>query len=378
MKQGRLHALLLSSCVASCARDKAPSDTPMSEASSLALTAGASGSDDAAKGPPMPGPYRQRRGAAVALNATCVSCHDEQAREWGGSHHQQSNIHPAYRSAFAVEPTAFCRGCHAPEADPRNDPPDAVSELGVGCVTCHVTEEGWVLAAASPERDADLQAPHPLRRSTDFAQTGGCASCHEFRFPDGRGDEDGAFMQTTAREHQRSLTSAKPCAACHMPLVEGRRSHAFAEVRSPDFLRANLRAKAELTDEQGIRITLTQPAPGHDFPTGDLFRRLEVGCALKSKDGLVLRREVRHLARRFEVVPGEPGRRLTRDNRVGSEPSVIEMELLPPPSMPRPSVVSWWVSYQRVAAVGDGTDPANAIVESEIKLHSGVLAWEIN
>jgi hypothetical protein len=54
------------------------------------------------------------------------------------------------------------------------------------------------------------------------------------------------------------------------------------------------------------------------------------------------------------------------------------MELLPPPSMPRPSVVSWWVSYQRVATVGDGTDPPDAIVESEVKLHSGVLAWEIN
>jgi hypothetical protein len=232
-----------------------------------------------------------------------------------------------------------------------------------------------VLAAASPGRDAAVPAPHPLRRSTDFARTGGCANCHEFRFPGEPGDKDGAFMQTTAREHQRSSASAKPCAECHMPFVEGRRSHAFAQVRDPAFLRDNLRAKAELTDEQGVRITLTQPVPGHDFPTGDLFRRLEIGCELKSKDGLVLRREVRHLARHFEVVPGEPGRRLTRDDRVGSEPSVVEVELLPPRSMPRPSVVSWWVSYQRVATIGAGTDPTKAVVESEVELHSGVLPW---
>jgi hypothetical protein len=373
--RGRLYVLLLSSCIAACGREEAPSEPRAPEAPALA--ASMRGSDVADSAPPMPRPYRQRLEAAVRLNATCLSCHDEQAQEWRGSHHQQSNIHPAYRSAFAIEPTSFCRGCHAPESDPRKDPPDAVSELGVGCVTCHVTEEGSVLAAASAERDAQESAPHPLRRSTDFAQTGGCVNCHEFRFPGVRGDEDAAFMQTTVREHARSKASAKPCAECHMPVVRGRRSHAFAEARDPAFLRDNLRAKAELTEEQGVRITLVQPAPGHDFPTGDLFRRLEVGFELKSKEGNVLRREVRHLTRHFEIVPGEHGRVLKRDDRVGGEPSVVEVELLAPPST-APSVVSWWVSYQRVAQIGKGTNPADVTVESEIKLHSGVLPWETN
>nr|AYM54141.1 DnaJ-class molecular chaperone [Chondromyces catenulatus] len=375
--QARFLILFLPACIGACVRDEAPSDTEMVEPASLALSARESAADVSPTGAPMPRPYRMRLEAAVSLNASCIACHDEQAREWRGSHHQQSNIHAAYRSAFAVEPSAFCRGCHAPESDPRVEPPRAVSELGVACVTCHVTEEGTVLAAASPDRAA-LAAPHPVRRSIDFAQAGGCENCHEFRFPGVRGDDDGAFMQTTVREHGRSKLRGKACAECHMPLVEGRRSHRFSNVRDPEFLRESLRARAELTDEQGVRITLHQPAPGHDFPTGDLFRRIEVGCELKSRDGKVLRREVRYLGRRFEVVPGEPGRRLTRDHRVGDEPSVVELELLPPPSKPRPTLVSWWVTYQRVATIGAGTDPAEATVESEVKLHSGALPWRSN
>src|SRR5690242_20472942 len=70
---------------------------------------------------PMPGPYRGRLAAAVAANADCISCHDDQAVEWRGSRHQQANTNSAYTHAFAIEPTAFCRGCHAPEADPAKD-----------------------------------------------------------------------------------------------------------------------------------------------------------------------------------------------------------------------------------------------------------------
>ncbi|MDI1451423.1 multiheme c-type cytochrome [Polyangium sp. 6x1] len=326
----------------------------------------------AAPGVPMPRAYRKRLDAAVALNATCVACHADEAKQWQGSHHQQSNLNPAYRKAFAIEPTPFCRGCHAPEGDPAVEPPKAVSELGVGCVTCHVTEEGLVLAAASPGADA-ARAPHPLRRSTAFSQTGGCAGCHEFRFPMGFGNDDGQFMQTTAREHQRSPAAGKACADCHMPRVEGRRSHAFAEVRDPVWLRSNLQATAERAGDDTLRVTLVQPAPGHDFPTGDLFRRLEVGCELKDESGAVLRREVRHLARHFQIVPGQPGRHLAADDRVGRDPKVVEFDITPPGPAPRRATVSWWVRYQRVATVGTGTNPADAKIESEVLLHSGEI-----
>ena len=332
----------------------------------------------------MPGPHRRRLEAAVALNATCEACHKDEADEWRRSRHRESNTNAAYRAAFAIEPSAFCRSCHAPEADPIKIPPRAVSELGVGCVTCHVTDEGLVLAAASFQGNA----PHPLKRSVDFARTGGCSGCHEFRFPGAIGHEDGHFMQTTAREHESSPGAEKACADCHMPLVAGRRSHAFAAVRDPAWLRENLQVTASLSAEDNsaknnpenaknrVRVTLVQPDPGHAFPTGDLFRRLEVGCEIRDASGKVVQREVRHLARHFEILPGRSGRVLVRDDRVFDEPNVVEFELAPPER--RPATVAWWVSLQRVATVGTGANPADAKIESSVPLHSGVLPWELS
>lgn len=323
----------------------------------------------------MPGPHRKRLAAAVALNATCTSCHDKQAKEWRGSYHQRANVDAAYVKAFTIEPSAFCRSCHAPEADPAKEPPNEVSELGIGCVTCHVTEEGLVLAAEHNENSAHLPAPHPLRRSKAFAHQGACANCHEFRFPMPGGSDDEFFMQTTAREHLRSPAAAKACADCHMPIESGQRSHAFDHVRDPAWLRKNLTATAEHTDDV-LRIKLVQPNPGHDAPTGDLFRRYEVGYELRTATGELLRREAQYLARHFVVVPSRPGRTLTMDNRVTSEPSIVEFEV--PSEAPSSAKITWWVTYQRVATVGTGAKPAEATIESEIKLHSGELPWNNN
>ncbi len=324
---------------------------------------------------PMPGPHRKRLAAAVALNATCTSCHDKQAKEWRGSYHQRANVDPAYVKAFTIEPSAFCRSCHAPEADPVKQPSADVSELGIGCVTCHVTEEGRVLAAARNEDSPHSPAPHPLRRSKAFAHQGACANCHEFRFPMPGGNRDEFFMQTTAREHVRSPSAAKACADCHMPVEGGQRSHSFNNVRDPDWLRKNINATAERTDDV-LRVKIVRPNPGHDAPTGDLFRRYEVGYELRTDKGDIVRRETHYLARHFAVVPGRPGRTLTMDNRVTSEPNIVELEL--PREAPSSARITWWVTFQRVATVGLGEKPAESVIESEIKLHSGELPWNNN
>jgi hypothetical protein len=364
----RIFALSLLTCLAACApAERGGESAPEAKAPEI----------EAQEEPllSMPAPYRKRLAAAVSLNASCEGCHDEEAREWRGSHHQLAHVDPAFRRAFAIEPTPFCRGCHAPEADPAREPPAAVSALGVGCVTCHVTEEGSVLAGPR-EGDGPENAPHPLRRTRDLGDTAGCAGCHEFRFPALFHDDDAAFMQTTAREHRRSPASREACATCHMPAREGRRSHAFAEVRDPVWLRRMLEVRAERAGEDRVRLTLTQTAPGHAFPTGDLFRRLEVGCELVSGDGAIEQRAVRHLARHFLLVPGTIGRELVGDDRVFDDPRAIECDMKPVSPADRGAVVAWWVSYQRVATVGTGLDPRDAEIESEVLLHAGVIPWD--
>jgi hypothetical protein len=381
MTRARPEILLLLAGAFGCAAEEVHSDgaTAAPVATSTASATSEQDESPVASAPaegeesfPMPGPGRGRLGAAVALNAACVSCHPSEAEEWARSRHRQSDTNAAYRAAFAIEPLPFCRGCHAPEANPRKPPPREVSKLGVGCVSCHVTEEGFVLAAAS----SGGKAPHPLRRSVDFARARGCAGCHEFRFPGVTGDDDGELMQTTAREHQRSPGRGRACADCHMPLVSGRRSHAFEEIRDPVWLRKNLQVNASLHDGNGVRVTLTQPDPGHAFPTGDLHRRLEVGCEILDENGTVVQREVRHLARHFVLPPGQPRRVLLRDDRVFYEPKVVDMTLSPAPPGGGPTTVHWWVSLQRVANVGMGENPADATIESAVPLHAGVLPWQ--
>ncbi len=245
-------------------------------------------------------------------------------------------------------------------------------------MTCHVVEPGVVLAAAPSTAGAGSSAPHPVRRSLAFARTAGCAGCHEFRSLVAPGDDDDAnFMQTTVREHAGSRAAAGiACAACHMPVVSGRRSHAFAESRDPAWLGDRLRVTAARAEGGRVRVTLVQTSPGHGFPTGDLFRRLEVGGEIRDERGEVVRRDVKHLARQFAIVPGWPGRKLVADDRVFDEPKVVDLALRPPPRVHESGTVFWWVTYQRVATVGTGTDPKDARIESEVRLHGGALPWD--
>lgn len=330
---------------------------------------------DTIQEPSLPGPNRGRLETAVQENERCLVCHDEQAREWRGSLHQRADVDPAYRQAFAIEPLPFCRGCHVPEADAQHDPPASVSELGVGCVTCHVAPDGSVWAAPSTNQG---RAPHPVQRSRAFATTGGCANCHEFAFPGlavGVRDDDGYFMQTTVREHAHSASAQAPCADCHMPIVDGRRSHAFAQVRDPEWLRKNIAVTVRKSADDFVEMTLRQTRSGHAFPTGDLFRRLEVGAELRNEHGQVLRRDVQHLARHFVERPHASGRELRGDDRLFDAAIMLDLDVAPGREMAGSLTVVHWVKLQRVATVGLGHAPREAVVESEVELDTGTFPW---
>ncbi|NUP13927.1 MAG: hypothetical protein HOW73_48450 [Polyangiaceae bacterium] len=321
-----------------------------------------------------PRPNRARGEEALSLNQTCVDCHREEARAWAGSHHQRAYDNPAFQAALAIEPLPFCRGCHAAEADPKAVPSAALGSLGVGCVTCHVVEADAVLAAGAEDAvtPATATMPHAVRRSMDFAKTGGCASCHEFTFPGAPPTEDGHFMQTTVREHDRSPKAERACASCHMPQEGAGRSHAFTSVRDAEWLRSALAVKAESGALRMTTITLQQTRAGHAFPTGDLFRRLEVGAEVVDAKGKVLARDARYLRRHLDAVPGKRGRTLVKDDRVMFEPLEVDLDVSCD-AAPKGATLRWWVTYQRVAQTGDGKDPERAEVESEVPLYAGTL-----
>lgn len=321
-----------------------------------------------------PRPERMRGDVAVRANAECEACHAAEARAWRSSHHRSAFVDRAFQRALSAEPSGFCRGCHAPEADPRVATAQAAHDIGVGCVSCHLDAAGAVLAVPRDGTD-DTRAPHAIVRAPEMASEQACAGCHEFSFPGDPRQSDDAFMQTTVREHGRSPSSSRACAACHMPSVDGRRDHGFANVRDPAWLRDALTVEVARGEGDAITITLAQKLAGHAFPTGDLFRRLEVGAVYEG--GGKTSRDADHLARHFVLEEGVFGRKLELDDRLAFEPAIVELHLAGLDAPAAGAQVRWWVKLQRVATPGRGKQPEHAIVESEVTLFEGTLRPEV-
>ncbi|MEZ4453333.1 MAG: multiheme c-type cytochrome [Nannocystaceae bacterium] len=326
------------------------------------LSSGTSSSIAAEPPPRMPGPARGRgRPGAAAQNHACEACHPEVAAEWRSSLHRKASTEPSYVRSLAREPSAFCRGCHAPEGDP-DDPGRAAIHLGVGCVTCHAPE-GVVLASPRPG-GANEAAPHALIRSAEFAGVAACASCHEFEFPGSR-----TLMQSTVREHQASSYAALPCAACHMPTVAGgerRRSHAFVASRDREVLARAIKVAGERPTASAVRLSLEPGAVGHAFPTGDLFRRLVVRAEVVGGRA----RAERILTRHF----GADTRTLVVDDRVGAQEDeggrvIVDLEL---GEAARGRAIRWQLRYERVAFPRD--EGSRAELDGALVIAEGVLA----
>jgi Cytochrome c554 and c-prime len=326
----------------------------------------------------MPGPAPHADAdARAAANAACEKCHADEADEWRGSLHQQAFDDRSFQVALREEPLPFCRGCHAPEADPTRAPGAAARDTGVGCVSCHLVD-GSILAAPAPRGARIAPSPHAVVRDARFTSDAACAGCHEFDFPGAR-HGNGPPMQLTVSEHARSAAKERACSSCHMPAIsgsDGRRHHAhdFAASRSEEKIRAAARVQATRASARTVRVTIDPSGVGHAFPTGDLFRRLELRATVDGDERDLPTRSV-YLARRFEteqrgttmVVRIPAG-----DDRVGahgSAPSVVDVDLGP---RAEGRAIVWRLVYQRVAHL-NGDDPRTATIDGEIQIASGVV-----
>ncbi len=177
------------------------------------------------------------------------------------------------------------------------------------------------------------------------------------------------LMQSTLTEHANSQARDRPCASCHMPLAEGAKHHGFGQVRRATWLRRKLDVHVELTGWQSLSVRLEPVNPAHGFPTGDLFRRLEIGAELVAPSGASLARDVRHLGREFALGPGG-ARQQTADNRIFNH--AVELELDVSCGDEPGNHLRWWVTLQRVA-FHDPREPSRSEIESEVVIHRGEL-----
>jgi hypothetical protein len=321
----------------------------------------------------MPGPGLHGHADPVSENAACERCHVEIAAEWRSSLHHLSDTDPVYRRALAIEPLGFCRGCHAPEADPAGPAPAPLSRLGTGCVTCHVPGQA-VLAALTGSKGAKAPSPHPVQREAAFGADGACAGCHEFAFPHRPERQARLLMQSTVSEHRASPLADASCASCHMPDAgpAGRRhrSHVFTGARDAELVKRAVRVTAERRGTVA-RIRIEAVGVGHAFPTGDLFRRLEVSAEAIGADQQVDAEATRHLARHFAVGKGTQIRVLASDDRVSpGAPASVDLELGPGA---KGREIVWRVAYQRVEHPITAGEEGAAVVEGEVEIAAGKL-----
>jgi hypothetical protein len=226
----------------------------------------------------------------------CTTCHEDITHEWRASAHRVAFTNDLFQNEWALHEDPWCVRCHAPAADADAPAGDAAAD-GISCAVCHVVDGVIVSARASGE------APHDVRADPSFATEAQCERCHSVAFPPNVRVAPGQALQDTITEWQRSGASG-PCQDCHMPLeTAGRphRSHRFPGARDEAMLARALTVTANARCVNGrtrVRLRLAAGDVGHDVPTGDVFRRLEVSASLRSRPAI---REHRDLERRFAV-----------------------------------------------------------------------------
>ena len=266
-------------------------------------------------------------------NARCEGCHADVAAEWRSSLHARSWDDPVFLSAYAIEPLAFCRGCHAPEA-PLEDASSPARHLGVACITCHVPK-------------GEAAAGTHLSFKGRGADAEGCASCHQFEFP----EPQEAAMQSTVEEHAASPQRDQTCGSCHMRAHPGERphkDHTFRVQGDAALLRSALTVSARRGLERTVDVTLIATGAGHAVPTGDMFRRLEVHATAGEGPQVVHATPI-VLSRELEVVMTEhgPRRRQVRDRRVPASGEPAEARLVFPQEV-TDLPIRWEVIYRRM------------------------------
>jgi nitrate/TMAO reductase-like tetraheme cytochrome c subunit len=301
---------------------------------------------------------------SLPSEAECRECHADVAVQWSRSRHHTSFTNADFQRAYAREPTDFCRNCHAPALVRAEPLPIAEAEpLGVGCLDCHLGED-TLLAGPNAEL---ATAPHPLAAVQAFA-TQSCARCHEFGFPPDSRRPSGTLMQLTMREHQASAHADRSCADCHLPAGD----HSLASTRDPAAIRRALAVVAR-RDGDDLILELEPRGVGHGFPTGDLYRRLELHAERRIGDQTIAT-ATRYLDRELSPWRFPDGRLNPRfhqpivDDRL-TNATQIRLELAGDPAG---GEVVWWIDYERVDARDDFA-PQQSTIASEVRLADGRL-----
>jgi hypothetical protein len=257
----------------------------------------------------------------------CIDCHAPIAEEWRQSFHHKSLTGPAWKDVREMGYVKLfdrvrkaCVNCHAPanvldlavqapsgpsgplgvECTPNvfREPAGTIplarsdeAELGVDCVSCHVSTRGVEGSGQHPTPAhgtvADARFQSPSVTSTTL-----CRTCH-----------------SAAVEAWRSTSLAAAgvtCLDCHMPEIKSasvaggperiRRSHRFHADKDQAMLEKAVNASLTISLDRQVRFRITNDRVGHYFPSGGNW--VSVKITVSDESGKQLKEQVEFFGRK--------------------------------------------------------------------------------
>ena len=179
----------------------------------------------------------------------------------------------------------WCVNCHSPLVLEGKNPDEVENRIfsneGVSCIACHV-RENQILASKEIENPRE----HNFILNKKLKDSEFCSNCHQFNFPTANKNHGFQFsnlpMQNTYQEWKESFFYQKEnCQSCHMPIKinskgENYRSHSFFGGHNKELLEKTFSIKLIQLDKNLFKIEILAKKLGHGFPTGDLFRKLNI------------------------------------------------------------------------------------------------------
>lgn len=181
---------------------------------------------------------------------SCKECHLKQYQEWSKSTHKISFTNPTYQKGYKVEGNKRCLNCHLPLESQRisveSSTPHLLNE-GVTCVSCHTAHS----SQAHKNQSSKL-----------------CSQCHQFNFR-----HTPVAAQNTYQEwlYYKQKGGTKRCQDCHM----NSKSHDF-KFNRPDVPYSEALSFKVKKSGNNFYLTLKNKGAGHNIPTGDIFRHLQI------------------------------------------------------------------------------------------------------
>jgi hypothetical protein len=229
----------------------------------------------------MPTPMR------LSSSEECAACHAEVVMEWKASWHAQAYTDPEVQRLSRGFEDKDCLPCHLPRPvletglDNRPLERDRRHSEGVDCFTCHFAPHAQSMVGAGPLGPAATGAPCQPQQASAISSMGLCAPCH---------NQHKVHEEWKQTSFAQAGPGAKDCNACHMPVVQragGRigRSHRFPAAHDEAMLRTAATLEARRLEDGDIEIAVTNTGTGHNFPTDERHRAVDLELTFTLKDG---------------------------------------------------------------------------------------------